>query len=171
MKSTIIDFIDHLLIYDYLLFGGIILLFILLLLVAVVLRERLALGVFMVVTAFTVLTAGSYAGYIMMHQYLFKNKVSLSEVKALEFTEALLIRGEITNLSKRTFTECTLKTGVYKVTHKPYVDSIYPYFPFRKSSLHLKETIKPGETVPFKLFVEPFRYSKDYNTTVKAECR
>lgn len=171
MKSAIIDFINRLLIYDYLLFGGVILLFILLLLLAVVLRERLAIAVVSVISAFLVLTAGSYVGYMVMHHYLFKHRVTLTEVRPLEFTQALLIRGTLTNLSRRTFTECTLSAGVFKVTHKPYIDPVYPYIPFKKSSLRLEETIKPGESVPFKLFVEPFRYTKDFNTTVKADCR
>lgn len=171
MKTKIIDFINHLLIYDYFLFGGVILLFILLLLVAVVVREKIALAVVFVVLAFLVLTVGSFAGYKTMHHYLFKHKVVLTETRGLEFTEALLIRGEVTNLSKRTFSECTFQAGVYKVTHNRYLDPFYPYMPFKKHSWVLKETIKPGESVSFKFFVEPFRYTKDYNTTIKADCK
>lgn len=171
MKTAIIDFISHLLIYDYLLFGGIILAFILILMVAVVLREKIALAVFLVFLAFGIVTAGSVVGYTMMHHYLFKHKVVVTEMKALEFTEALLIKGDIHNLSKRTFSECTLNTGVYKVTHNRFIDPIYPYLPFKKSSLSVQETIKPGDKTSFKLFVEPFRYTKDYNITLKAECR
>jgi hypothetical protein len=159
------------LIYDFLLFGGIILLFILILIAAVVLREKIALAVFLVFVAFGVLTAGSFAGYATLHHYLFKHQITLKEVKALQFTEALLVKGEITNLSKRTFTECTLHVGVYKVTHNPYIDPIYPYIPFQKSSIHLKQMINKGEKMSFKLFVEPFRYTKDYNITAKAACR
>lgn len=171
MKHTIIDFIEHMLIYDYLLFGGIILLFILILILAVVLRERIGLAIFLVLLAFGVLTAGSVAGYIGLHSYLFKHKVVVTETKALEFTEALLVKGEVTNLSKRTFSRCTLTTEVYQVSHNRFIDPIYPYMPFRKSSTFLEQTIKPDEKTSFKLFVEPFRYNKDYNITVKAKCR
>lgn len=171
MKEHITDFIRHLLIYDYLLFGGIILVFILVLILAIVLRHKLGLAVFLVLVAFGILTAGPVAGYLILHQYLFKHAVVMQEAKALEFTEALLIRGEIENRSKRPFTECTLNAGVHKVTHNRFLDPLYPSFPFKKSSLHLTVTIKPGESAPFKLFVEPFRYSKEYNITLKANCR
>ncbi|MBD3810370.1 MAG: DUF2393 domain-containing protein [Sulfuricurvum sp.] len=171
MKAKITDFIHHLLIYDYLLFGGIFILFILLLVIAIIFRRKLALAIFLVFLAFGVLIAGPVAGYIILHQYLFKHHLIIRETKALQFTEALLIKGDINNTSKRVFSECTLHAGVYKVTHNKYIDPIYPYIPFKKSSMVLHETINPGKSKPFKLFVEPFRYSKDYNITLKAECR
>jgi len=171
MKTHIIDFIHHLLIFDYLLFGGIFILFIILLTLAIAFRAKMGLAIFLVLLAFGVLTAGPVAGYIALHQYLFKHKTVIHEVKALEFTEALLIKGEITNTSKRQFSECTLHASVYKVTHNKYIDPIYPYIPFKKSSLKLKVDIVPGKSAPFKLFVEPFRYTKDYNLTLKGECR
>lgn len=171
MKAHIIDFIHHLIIYDYLLFGGIFILFLLFLVLAIALRHKMALAVLFVVLAFGTLTAGSVVGYIQLHKYLFKNKIILHEVKALEYTEALLIKGDINNTSKRSFKECTITTGVYKVTHNKYLDRIYPYFPFKKSSQKFANPIPAGESKPFKLFVEPFRYTKDFNITIKAECR
>lgn len=171
MKARIQDFIHHLIIYDYLLFGGIFLLFLLFLVIAIVLRHRLGLAIFFVLFAFGILTAGPVGGYIALHHYLFKNKIVLHEVKALEFTEALLIKGDINNTSKRTFKECKINVGVHKVTHNPYADKIYPYLPFKKSSLVLEESIEPGKSASFKVLVEPFRYSKDFNVTVKANCR
>lgn len=171
MKTKLIDFIHNLILYDYLLFGGIILLFILLLVLAVIARERLVLAIVLVFLAFGILTGGSFFGYTMLHKYLFKHTISVSELKALEFTKALLIKGEITNRSKRTFQECTLDIGVHKVTHNRYVDPLYPYFPFKKTSISVKQEIGPGENASFKLFVEPFRYTKEYNITIKGSCR
>lgn len=171
MKARIIDFIHHLIIYDYLLFGGIFVLFLLLLVLAIALRHKMVLAVIFVLLAFGVLTAGPVIGYIKLHQYLFKNTIILHEVKALEFTEALLIKGDINNTSKRPFKECSIYVGVYKVSHYKYLDKIYPYIPFKKGSLKIVEPIAPGKSAPFKLFVEPFRYAKDYNITIKGECR
>lgn len=171
MKAKITDFIHNLLIYDYLLFGGIFILFILLLTIAIIFRRKLGLAIFLVFLAFGVLSAGPIVGYIILHQHLFKNHIILHEVKALEFTEALLIKGDINNTSKRPFKECTIHAGVYKVTHNKYIDPLYPYIPFKKGSITLNKPIAVGKSVPFKLFIEPFRYTKDYNVTVKADCQ
>jgi len=171
MKALIQDFIHQLIIYDYFLFGGIFTLFLLFLILAIVLRDKIKLAIFSVLFAFIILTVGPVAGYIALHQYLFQHTIILREVKALEFTEALLIEGDINNTSKRTFHECTVSAGVYKVAHNKFLDPIYPNIPFKKGALIVQKTIPPGKSAPFKLFVEPFRYTKDYNVTVKAKCR
>lgn len=171
MKAKIIDFINHLLIYDYLLFGGIFILFLIFLVLAIALKDKMGLAIFMVLLAFGVLTVGPVIGYIKLHHYLFNNKITLYEVKALEFTEALLIKGEISNTSKRPFQECSIYAGVHKMSHNKYLDRLYPMLPFKKGSLKLKESIAPGNSTSFKLFIEPFRYTKDYNITIKGECR
>ncbi len=171
MKTKVLSFIDQLILYDYLLFGTIVLAFILILTLAILVRHRIGIAIFLVLVAFGVLSVGSVVGYQMMHRYLFKNTIHLKEVKALEFTEALLIKGDINNTSKRPFRECTLSAGVYKVTHNRYVDPIYPYLPFKKGGMKIEGPIAPGEAAPFKLFIEPFRYSKDYNVTLKADCK
>ncbi|MBD3799328.1 MAG: DUF2393 domain-containing protein [Epsilonproteobacteria bacterium] len=171
MKAKITEFIHNLLMYDYILFGGIFILFILLLTIAIIFRRKLRLAIFLVFLAFGVVSIGPVVGYIMLHKYLFKNNILLREVKALEFTEALLIKGDINNTSKRPFKECTLHAGVYKVTHNKYIDPLYPYIPFKKGSITLNKPIAPGKSTPFKLFIEPFRYTNDYNLTIKAECR
>lgn len=171
MKARIQDFIQNLIPYDYFLFGGIILLFVLLLTLAIVLRHKLGVAIVIVFMAFGVLTVAPFVGYWTMHHQLFKNKITLHEIKALEFTEALLIKGDINNTSKRPFKECTLHAGVSKVTPNTYLNQLYHVIPFKKSSMTIQQPISPGESMPFKLFVEPFRYTKKYNVTVKAECR
>ena len=171
MKARIIDFIHHLIIYDYFLFGGIFVLFLLFLVLAIALRRKMAIAVTFVILAFGVLTIGPVVGYIQLHRYLFKNQIILHKVKALEFTDALLIKGDVNNTSKRPFKECSIYAGVYKVSHYRYLDKLYPYMPFKKGSIKIIKDIPPGESAPFKLFVEPFRYNKDFNITIKAECR
>jgi hypothetical protein len=171
MKEKIISFIHQLIVYDYFLFGGIFVLFLLLLVLAIAFKDKLGVAVFLVFLAFGVLTLGSVAGYIALHNYLFQHQIIVREVKALQYTEALLVKGEVHNRSQRPFSECTLTVGVHKVTHNPYLDRIYPNLPFTKSSLRVTEAIKPGESATFKLFVEPFRYSNEYNITIKGNCR
>ena len=171
MKEKIIDFIHHLIVYDYFLFGGIFVFFLLLLVLAIAFKHKMGLAIFLVFLAFGVLTLGSVAGYIALHTYLFKHQILVREVKALQYTEALLIKGDVHNRSKRLFSECSVTVGVHKVSNNPYLDKVYPYIPFAKRTLKISEPIKPGESASFKLFVEPFRYSKEYNITIKGNCR
>lgn len=171
MKIDIHDFISHLLVYDYILFGGVIILFLIFIILAIAFHQKQIFAIIMVLFAFITLTVGPIAGYMNLHRYLFKHKTTITDVKALEFTEALLIKGDINNTSKRSFKECTLHAGVYKVTHNRYLDPIYRYIPFKKTNMRIPMEIKSGENGSFKLFIEPFRYKNDYNITLNTECR
>ncbi|MEA3522929.1 MAG: DUF2393 family protein [Campylobacterota bacterium] len=171
MKQKIIAFIDGLILYDYILFGAVILLFILFLILAILLRRNVAISVLSVFIAFLILILGPTLGYKIMHQFLYKNEVNITKVKKLEFTDALLIEGILKNSSKMDFLTCKIKASAYKVSGNTIQDMIYPFKPFKKAYLKLDTIIKPNETKTFKLFLEPFHYSKEYNLSIGANCK
>jgi hypothetical protein len=171
MKQKIIAFIDGLILYDYILFGGVIALFILFLILAILLRRHVGLSVFIILLAFIILLLGPTLGYIQLHKFLYKNEIKITEIKKLKFTNALLIEGNLKNISKINFHTCKIKAGAYKVSGKKIPDMIYPFKPFKHGYLKLDTIIKPDETKSFKLFIEPFNYKKDYNITIGANCR
>jgi hypothetical protein len=171
MKQKLIAFIDGLILYDYILFGAVGLLFILFLILAILLRRKVGISVFSVLLAFLVLLLGPTLGYKMMHQFLYKNEVTITKIKKLEFTDALLIEGTLKNSSKMDFLTCKIKAGAYKVTGKTIPDMIYPFKPFKKAYLKLDTIINSGETKTFKLFLEPFHYVKEYNLSIGANCK
>jgi hypothetical protein len=171
MKQKIIAFIDGLILYDYILFGGVIALFILFLILAILLRRHVGLSVFIILLAFIILLLGPTLGYIQLHKFLYKNEIKITEIKKLKFTNALLIEGNLKNISKINFHTCNIKAGAYKVSGKKIPDMIYPFKPFKHGYLKLDTIIKPDETKSFKLFIEPFNYKKDYNITIGANCR
>ncbi len=171
MKHKIISFIDGLILYDYILFGAVIALFILFLILAILLRKRVGLSIFIILIAFIILLLAPTLGYIQLHNFLYKNEIKITKVKQLEFTNALLIEGELKNSSKMDFHTCKIKAGAYKVSGKKILDMIYPYRPFKHGYVKLDTIIKPKETKHFKLFIEPFRYKRDYNITIGASCR
>lgn len=171
MKETIIEFINNLLPYDYILFGAILLLFILLLILAVVLRRSGFFSSLLIIIAFILVTAGPPVGYIQLHDYLFKHSISLTEIKELEFTDALIVWGTLQNHSKRTFASCKISAGVYKVAHNQFLDTLYSLNPFKKGSIVTDRNITVGNSYDFKIIIEPFHYTKDYNVSIGAACR
>ncbi len=170
MKEKINAFIEQLIPYDYMLFGATLLLFILLLILAILLHRKTGLAALMVILAFTVLMTLPTVGYVQMHAYLYKNSTTIESYRALEFTEALIVHGRLTNESALDFTECAVTAGVYKIAHNPVLDLLYPYSPFKKETI-TTESIMSGQTVDFKIIVDPFRYSRDYNLSIGAKCR
>ena len=171
MKEKAIAFIHLLILYDYILFGAVIALFILFLLLAILIRHRIGLSIFFILLAFVFLLLGPTLGYKMMHSFLYKNSIKITTIKQLEFTDALLIEGDLTNTSKLEFLTCKIKAAAYKVSGKKILDMIYPYKPFKKAYLKLDTMIKPNETKSFKMFMEPFHYKIDYNLSIGADCK
>lgn len=170
MKEKITAFIDSLILYDYILFGSVFLLFILFFIITILLRKRIGLAIFFLFISFGVLIFGSTLGYMQMHKFLFKNKTVLLSQKKLTFTKAVVVKGSITNESKFYFDSCKIIASAYKVSGNPVKDFLFPFNPFKKMSI-IKEDIAKGETRKFKIIIEPFTYSKDYNISLESKCK
>ena len=170
MKHKIQAFIDGLILYDYILFGASCVLFILFLILAILLRNRLKTALFFVLLSFAVLLLGPTLGYIELHKFLYKNSVTLKENKRLEFAQAVVVKGELENLSKFDFKECNIHVGLYKITENKYKNYLLKFKPIKKRSIVIKE-IPKGSKKEFKLIIDPFTYKKEYGISLGADCR
>lgn len=170
MKSKITAFIDGLITYDYILFGAVFGLFILFIILGILLRKKTFFAIISILISFVILFLGPTLGYIKMHEYLFKNITELTSQKKLNFTNAIVVKGSVKNDSKFHFKSCTISASALKVSKNELKTYIYSFKPLAKMSI-LEEDIKVGETRDFKLFIEPFTYSKDYNISIGSKCR
>lgn len=170
MIKQLSAFISTLGTYDYLLFGGSVLLFILLLLVAIILRKKLLLALAAVILAFIALLLTPILGYKTLHDMVYKHTLNVKEVRKLEFNQALVMKGTLTNDSNHDITACTITAEAYKVTGNALLDALYPLKPFQKGSI-ITLPVPVGQQIEFKLFLEPFTYTDEYNTTIGALCR
>ncbi|MEA2111312.1 MAG: DUF2393 family protein [Campylobacterota bacterium] len=171
MKAKITAFIDQLLIYDYALFGAVILLFILFLILSILLRKKIGLSIVLILLSFATLILGPTLGYIELHKFLFKTTTKLTEVKTLEFSQAIVIKGDVTNASKQNLSTCKITANIFKVSKNEYLNMLYPLNPFKKMSIFRDVNLSKNENYEFKMIVEPFTYSKDYNVSIGAKCR
>ena len=169
MKHKITAFIDGLITYDYILFGGVLALFLLLMVLAILLRKKVGLSIFIILLSFGVLFAGPTVGYVKLHEFIFKNEVTLLSQKQLSFTPAIVIKGTIINSSKKNFKNCKISANVHKVSKNKLKNYLYSFKNIKKMSI-LEFDIKKGETRSFKMIVEPFTYKRDYNISLKASC-
>lgn len=170
MTGTISKFINELIIYDYILFGTIFLLFILFVALGILFRSRGAVAILLIVFAFAQLIVGSTYGYVKMHEYLFKNETAIASQKKLNFTQAIVLYGDIKNRSDRDFSSCQITAAVYKNTGNKIKDYILRLKPLNKMSI-IEKGIAKDEKREFKMIIEPFTYGGDYNITLGAKCR
>jgi hypothetical protein len=105
-----------------------------------------------------------------LHNYLFKNRLEMISQKKLNFTQAVVVKGRITNESKKNFKSCKITASAYSITSNKYKNYIKKFKPFQNMSIN-EYDIKKGETREFKIIVEPFTYTRDYNISLGADCR
>jgi len=170
MKAKLTAFINELITYDYILFGSAFVLFILFIILGIVLRRKIVLAIFLILLSFTILIAGPTIGYVKMHDYIFKNSTEITSQKKLTFTQAVVVKGKITNESNRFFKSCKITAGAVKVSSNELKNYIYSFKPFAKMSI-TEQDIAVGETREIKIIIEPFTYSKDFNLTIGAKCK
>lgn len=170
MKEKLTAFINNLILYDYILFGSVFLIFILFIILAIVLHRKVGVAIFLVLFAFATLLLGSTLGYIQMHKFLYKNSVTLTSQKKLNFTQAVVVKGTVSNESKFNFERCVITASAYKITKNKYKNMLMPFKPFQKATV-VEENIPKGTTREFKMFIEPFTYSNEYNLSLEASCK
>ena len=170
MKGKITTFINELILYDYILFGSVFCLFILFIILSLLLRKKLVMSIFLALSAFAILFLGFTVVYVEMHKFLYENTTTLLSQKKLTFTKAIVVKGEIINNSKFNFKSCTITADAYKVTGNKMKDFLFEFKPIRSGSVVVTDILK-GQKKEFKLFIEPFTYSKDYNISVKGRCK
>lgn len=170
MKSKIQAFLDSLIMYDYILFGASFVLFILFIILGIVLRKKVGLAIFLILLAFSILILSPTIGRIQMHDFLFSNTTTLSSQKKLQFTEAIVVKGVLENTSRFNFESCKITANVHKVSKNALKNYIWQFKTIKKMSI-LEKNIAKGKSIPFKIIVEPFRYSRDYNITLGAKCK
>lgn len=170
MNTKVTAFVENLITYDYILFGASFGLFLLFIILAILIRKKIGLAILLIFLGFGIFILGPTLGYIKMHEYLFKNSVSLTSQKKLLFSEAVVVKGTLTNESKFDFKSCKITASAYKITPNQYKNYINKLKPFKNMSI-VEYDIEKGRTIEFKIFIEPFTYSKDYNVSVGADCR
>jgi len=169
MKAKLVEFLHTLILYDYVLFAVVFLLFIIFIILGILLRKKLFFAVFFILLAFSILILGPTLGYIKLHEYLFKNSVVLLSQKKLVFTKAVIIKGRVTNESNRNFKICKITASAYSVTSNKLKNYLKKLKPFQKMSI-MEYNILKGKSMEFKIIVEPFTYSRDYNISLGADC-
>ena len=170
LKLQLKEFINGLILYDYILFGAVLVLFVLFIVLAILLRRKLGVAIFLVLLAFATFLLGPTVGYVAMHKFLFKNETELISQKKLNFSEAVIVKGRVKNSSRFDFKLCKITAEAYRVTPNKYKNYIYKLKPFQKMSI-VEKDIKKGEVRNFKIIVEPFTYKKDFNISLEASCK
>lgn len=105
-----------------------------------------------------------------MHEYLFQNSTKIISQKRLEFMDAIVLKGSLTNESNFDFSSCKITARVHKKSKNELKNYIYQFKTIKKMTI-IKKDISKESSMNFKMILEPFTYSKSYNISLGAKCK
>lgn len=171
LKASIKALVNSFHLYDYVLIGASAGLFLLLLLLAIVLRHKTLTSLLLIIFSFIVIAVGPVIGYKFVHGTIYKHSITDMLIKPLAFSEAILIKGTLTNQGRQTFNSCQINAKAYRGADNFLEELVYPLKPFLETSIVTEDALDVNSSMDFKILLEPFTYAKEYNISVKANCQ
>ena len=170
MKEKLLEFFHSLSNYDYIYFISILVIFIVLILLTLLLRKKITLALFILLLAIVDISVGPTFGFSYFHKFLYKNSITITKSKKLQFVESVVIEGNLKNESKFDFKECKVTAVISKDKHNKFKNIVLKFKPIKKETITLKD-IPKGADATFKFLIEPFVYKKDFLVSVDGSCK
>ena len=170
LKKSLLDYINHITIYDYAAFGWLGFLIFIMLFLAILLRKKNTLSISLLMFAMLLMFIAPIPLKLFLDQTIRKIEIKTISVDEMEYAKALVIVGELKNSSKIDFSICSIQAKVVRFDQNKYKNIIYSLKPLLKKTIYKEETILKEQIVPFKVIFKRFHYEKDYNVTLSATC-
>lgn len=170
LKAAILDFFNTLSIYDYVGFFLTLFLFFLFMILALLLRRRTILAMSLVILSFVFFFGGPVMAHLLVKNSVFKSYAEITEVKQLYYSDTLILRGMLHYQGKKNANHCEVDVALHKKGPNIVKDFVYSLKAYRKGSKRIDKVFEPGESMDFKIVIEPFNYKGDYNISVASGC-
>ncbi|WP_067173108.1 DUF2393 family protein [Sulfurospirillum sp. UCH001] len=172
IKLSLLTYIKHFGLYDYLAFGWLIFTFLVLIILASLIAKRSAVAsLLLIIFALILLVVSPFFIKIKLGETIRPTTTEVNMVKKLTFSDSLIVEGTIYNASQKDFTICLVQTFVYKQVAtqglKAFINKLKP---IANQSIFVKENLPKEGSLDFQSVFEDFRYNGDVNATLKAEC-
>ncbi len=171
LKQSLIDYSNSLTIYDYVAFGWLFfLLFALLALSITLSKKRPRCAIILIILTLILIFTAPVAIKLFLDKTVRKVVILDQNHTELNFSKSLIVTGMVQNLGKVEFHKCYINTKIVKLSQNKYMNLLNSLKPIRKKSIIVQRDIAYGESKEFKVVFEKFRYPKEYNVTISAEC-
>lgn len=172
LKLSLLTYIKHFGLYDYLAFSWLLVTFFILIILASLIARRSSIAsLLLVIFALLLLAISPFFIKTKLGEILRNTTTEITMVKKLTFSSSLIVEGTIYNHSPKDFTLCLVHTSVFKQTDakglKAYLNSLKPIT--NQSILMTQDLAKEG-TIEYQAVFDGFEYSGDVFATLKAEC-
>ncbi len=170
-KVSILNYVNHFTMYDYASYAWLILLFFVTILLSILVARRSPLfSVLILLISLAILFAGPFVLKDQLDKYLRPSINKTLEVKKLNFSDSLIVMGNIKNVSKKEFSLCSINISLIKNSDNNIKYFINKLKPLRKQTISINDPIEVNTTKEFRVVFDRYTYSKDINVSIKSQC-
>ena len=171
LKSSILQYIQHMGPYDYAAYAWLIILFFVMILLAIIVaRKNALLSIVITLISLLLLFVGPFILKHYLDIYLRPSITKSTEIKKLTFSNTLIVKGHITNISKKTFFTCRVDIDVIKNSNSDIKNFLYKLKPLLKKTMFIDKPIEVNATEEFDVVFNNYTYKKDVNISMNSVC-
>ena len=172
IKLSLLTYIKHFGLYDYLAFVWLIFTFLVLIILASLIAKRSAVAsLLLIIFALILLVVSPFFIKMKLGETIRPTTTEVNMVKKLTFSDSLIVEGTLYNTSQKDFTICLVQASIFKQIDtqglKAFINKLKP---IANQSIFVKENLPKEGSLDFQSVFEDFRYNGDVNATLKAEC-
>ena len=172
LKLSLLTYIKHFGLYDYLAFGWLFITFLVLIILAGLIARRSSIAsLLLVIFALLLLSIAPFFIKTKLSEIVRTTTTEVTMVKKLTFSSSLIVEGNISNHSAKDFKLCLVHTSIFKKTDargfKAYLNSLKP---ITNQSILVTQDLAKEDTMEYQAVFDGFDYSGDVFATLKAEC-
>ena len=170
-KASILNYVHHFSMYDYIAYIWLILIFFVAILLSILLAKKSPIfSILIFMLSLGLLFAGPFVLKHYLDKYLRLSSAKPILIKKLSFSDTLIVTGLVTNLSKKSFSTCTVNVSILKSSKSNIQNFINQLKPLLKQSISIDKPIDANESEEFRIVFDRYIYANDINVSIKSEC-
>ena len=172
LKLSLLTYVKHFGLYDYLAFGWLLFTFLALIVLASLIAKKSSVAsLLVIILALVLLIVSPLFIKLKLGETLRNTPTEITMVKKLTFSDSLIVEGMIYNHSNKDFSLCLVHTSIFKHSEatgfKAFINTLKP---IANQSILVKEYLPKEGVIEFQSVFDDFVYSGDVNASLKAEC-
>ncbi len=171
LKTALILYTHNFTFYDYIAYGWLFLTFLIFVIFSILISKKSSVLSFLsFLLSLILILAGPFILKYILDKNIRTVKIEHINIQKLHFSDTLIIDFTIKNNSKVNFKECFVKLKIYKPSKNKYKNLLNQLKPIKFKPILYNDTIKTDSSVEKRVVLDNFRYGKDINVSIDANC-
>lgn len=170
LLANLREFATTLSLYEYLGFALSFLIFLIIFFMAIGARNKPLKAVLYIFLSFLFLGISPIAVKKIVNSYFKTLDVQVERSRKLQYIDTVIIDGSLTNTSGMNYKRCIITAKLTKKSSNSLRQQLFALKPLRSQHEIITEHFPAGESMPYKIVIDHFAYTRPFATFVSGEC-